>query len=123
MIRHSTAFRALATAVACAGLAGFAIAQECNEAVTNDYPTNTRADYVYACMLANGQTRDVLDKCSCSIDVIASILPYDKYVEAETVMSLRLRGGESIAQMHGPIMKEKVHQLKLAQIEGELRCF
>ncbi len=74
-------------------------------------------------MLANGQTRDVLDKCSCSIDIIASILPYDQYVEAETVMSLRLRGGESVAQMHGPIMKEKVHQLKLAQIEGELRCF
>ena len=123
MIRSSTALRVFATTVACAGLAGFAIAEECKENVTNDYPTNTRADYVYACMLANGQNREILDKCSCSIDVIASILPYDQYVEAETVMSLRLRGGESVAQMHGPIMKEKVHQLKLAQIEGELRCF
>ena len=89
----------------------------------NDYPTNTRADYVFGCMQANGQTRDVLDKCSCSIDVIASILPYDKYVEAETVMSLRLRGGESVAQMQSKVMVDKVHELKLAQIEGELRCF
>jgi hypothetical protein len=89
----------------------------------NDYPTNARADYVYACMQANGQTREVLDKCSCSIDVIASILPYEKYVEAETVLSLRLRGGESVAQMQGRVMVEKVRELKLAQVEGELRCF
>lgn len=89
----------------------------------NDYPTNTRADYVYGCMQANGETRDVLDKCSCSIDVIASLLPYEKYVEAETVMSLRLRGGESVAQMQSKPMVEKVHDLKLAQVEGELRCF
>jgi hypothetical protein len=24
----------------------------------NDYPTNTRADYVFGCMAVNGQTRD-----------------------------------------------------------------
>ena len=29
-----------------------------------------------------------LAQCSCSIDVIASILPYDRYVSAETVLSL-----------------------------------
>jgi hypothetical protein len=55
--------------------------------------------------------------------VIASILPYEKYVEAETVLSLRLRGGESVAQMQGRVMVEKVRELKLAQVEGELRCF
>jgi hypothetical protein len=48
----------------------------------NDYPTAARADYVYACMKANGETRQVLDQCSCSIDIIASILPYDRYVTA-----------------------------------------
>ena len=99
------------------------VAASADELHMNDYPTNTRADYVFGCMQANGQTRDVLDKCSCSIDVIASILPYDKYVEAETVMSLRLRGGESVAQMQSKVMVDKVHDLKLAQIEGELRCF
>lgn len=51
----------------------------------NDYPTEVRADYVFGCMAANGQSREVLSKCACSIDVIASILPYDKYVQAETV--------------------------------------
>ena len=54
----------------------------------NDYPTNARADYVFGCMKANGDTRTSLDQCSCSIDVIATILPYDRYVEAEAVLSL-----------------------------------
>jgi len=35
-------------------------------------------------MKANGDTRQSLEQCSCSIDVIATILPYDKYVAAET---------------------------------------
>lgn len=109
--------------LALAGVASAAALAQTTTSLENDYPTNTRADYVFACMQANGQTREILDKCSCSIDVIASLLSYDQYVEAETVMSLRLRGGESVAQMHGPIMVEKVHQLKLAQVEGELRCF
>ena len=49
----------------------------------NDYPTAARADYVFACMKANGETQQTLEQCSCSIDVIASILPYDRYVSAE----------------------------------------
>ena len=49
----------------------------------NDYPTSARADYVFACMKTNGDTRQVLEQCSCSIDVIASILPYERYVTAE----------------------------------------
>ena len=33
----------------------------------NDYPTEARADYVFACMASNGQSREVLRRCSCSI--------------------------------------------------------
>src|ERR1700742_4606613 len=54
----------------------------------NDYPTAVRADYVFGCMKSNGETRQSLDQCSCSIDVIAPILPYDRYVTAETVLSM-----------------------------------
>src|SRR4030081_669685 len=54
----------------------------------NDYPTAARADYVFACMKTNGETRRALEQCSCSMDVIASILTYDRYVSAETVLSL-----------------------------------
>ena len=32
-------------------------AARAQQAVANDYPTSTRADYVLGCMAANGQTR------------------------------------------------------------------
>ena len=68
----------------------------------NDYPTAARADYVFACMAANGQTRDNLQRCACSIDVIASILTYDDYVAAETVLSMRQGEGERMSVFAPP---------------------
>ena len=49
---------------------------------SGDYPTAALADYVLGCMRSNGETRDMLERCSCSIDVIASIVPYERYVQA-----------------------------------------
>jgi lysyl-tRNA synthetase class II len=90
----------------------------------NDYPTVVRADYVFACMQVNGQTREALEKCSCSIDAIAALLPYDSYEEAETIMRVRQRGGEKAAIfLTNPALRAKVDDLKRAQIEAELRCF
>ena len=90
----------------------------------NDYPTAAIADYVFGCMASNGQSRQVLERCACSIDVIASILDYESYVEAETVMSLRLVGGEKGSLFRvDPAMRETVANLKRSQAEAEIRCF
>lgn len=119
----------LTVGAAVVALSAVAIGEECAEktattpALINDYPTNVRGDYIYGCMLVNGQSRDVLDKCACSIDVIATALPYKEYEEAETIMAVRQRGGESVAYMYAPAMLEKVKNLKRAQVEGEIRCF
>jgi hypothetical protein len=51
------------------------------------------------------------------------VLPYKEYEEAETIMSVRQRGGESVAYMYAPPMLEKIKNLKRAQVEGEIRCF
>ena len=90
----------------------------------NDYPTVARADYVFACMQTNGGTRAVLAKCSCSIDQIAALLPYDEYEQAETIMAVRQKGGENVTMFNSwaPFL-EKVNNLKRAQVEAELRCF
>ncbi len=90
----------------------------------NDYPTETRADYVFACMAANGQTRETLHKCACSLDVVASILPYDRYVDAETVLSMR-QGVGFIAKAFRSVGKfdDMVADLRRAQAEAEVRCF
>jgi lysyl-tRNA synthetase class II len=112
--------RTLATlATAMLAASSLAVAQS-----ANDYPTVVRADYVFACMQVNGQTREALEKCSCSIDAIAALLPYDSYEEAETIMRVRQRGGEKAAIfLTNPALKAKVDDLKRAQVEAELRCF
>jgi hypothetical protein len=90
----------------------------------NDYPTDARAEYVFACMAVNGQNQDVLRRCSCSIDVVASILPYDRYVAAETVLTMRQVGGERVGMMRtAPSANAMVQDLRRAQAEGEIRCF
>jgi hypothetical protein len=90
----------------------------------NDYPTSARADYVFGCMKANGETQELLQKCSCSIDVIASIIPYDHYVTAETILSM--------SQVTGPVGSEfrsteparvALQDFRRAQAEAEIRCF
>ena len=90
----------------------------------NDYPTAVRADYVFACMKANGETRQALDQCSCSIDVIASILPHDRYVAAETVLSVGQVQGNLGAQFRSTEQaKSALNDLRRAQAEAEVRCF
>ena len=90
----------------------------------NDYPTAARADYVFACMKTNGETRQALEQCSCSIDVIASILPYDRYVAAETVLSLSQVPGRFGAMFQTPEhAKTAANELRRAQAEAEVRCF
>lgn len=90
----------------------------------DNYPTETRAEYVFACMAVNGQSRDMLQKCSCSIDRISAVLPYDDYVEAETVLSMRLVGGERMAIFQNSITTQKwVAPLRRAQAEAEMLCF
>jgi len=90
----------------------------------NDYPTEARADYVFACMAASGQTQDVLHKCACSLDVLASILPYDKYVQAETVLSMRQGVGQAANAFRStPKLDDMVADLRRAQAEAEVRCF
>lgn len=90
----------------------------------NDYPTEARADYVFACMAANGQTREVLKKCACSQDMLAAILPYDRYVEAETVLSMRQGVGQAAnAFRNTSRFDDIVAELRRAQAEAEIRCF
>src|SRR5262250_382032 len=90
----------------------------------NDYPTTARADYVFGCMKANSETRWALEQCSCSIDVIATILPYERYVTAETVLSMAQVPGTLGNQFRSTeYAKTAVDELRRAQAEAEVRCF
>jgi hypothetical protein len=92
----------------------------------HSYPTAALADYVFGCMAANGQTQEMLENCSCSIDVISSIIPFEEYEAGETVLRMRQvrGGGEKMALFTDTaVAKDAVDRLRRAQIEAELRCF
>lgn len=90
----------------------------------NDYPTEARAEYVFACMAANGRTRDTLMRCSCSIDRVAEILPYEQYVEAETVLAMQQVSGErTVVFKTTRFARDMVAELRRAQAEAEIVCF
>src|SRR5436190_8145715 len=90
----------------------------------NDYPTSARAEYVFGCLKANGETRQAIEQCSCSIDVVASLVPYDRYVTAETVLSLsQVRGNLGGQFRTSEQAASALSDLRRAQAEAEVRCF
>jgi hypothetical protein len=107
---------------AVAGLAAAAAVAYADD--TNDYPTSARSEYVFGCTKANGETRQSIEQCSCSIDIIASLLPYDRYVTAETVLSMsQVRGNLGTQFRSSEQAKTALDDLRRAQAEAEVRCF
>jgi hypothetical protein len=90
----------------------------------SDYPTVAVVDYVLGCMKSNGQTRDALERCSCSIEVIASIVPFERYESAETFKRMSQTTGEAsgLFRESAPA-KAAGSDLRRAQAEADIRCF
>ena len=90
----------------------------------NDYPTAARAEYVFGCLKANGESRQAIEQCSCSIDVVASLVPYERYVTAETVLSMsQVRGNLGGQFRTSEQAASALSDLRRAQAEAEVRCF
>jgi len=90
----------------------------------NDYPTAARAEYVFGCTKANGETRQSIEQCSSSIDVVATLVPYDRYVTAETVLSMaQVRGNLGGQFRTSEQAASALNDLRRAQAEAEVRCF
>lgn len=105
-------------------LAGAAFAALSPAAAANDFPTAARAEFVFACMAANGQTPEILQKCACAIDRIAESMTYEKYEAAETVMRMHLVPGDRVSLFrNSPWATEVVDELNRAQAAATLRCF
>lgn len=88
------------------------------------YPTAARADYVIGCLAANGFNRLYLEKCSCGIDTIANMLPYDDYEKAATILSMQQGrlGPRGTLFRDTPMAKEELKKLHEAEAEVNLRC-
>lgn len=93
-------------------------------AAPQDYPTADIADYVFACMKSNGETRQSLERCACSIDVIATIVPYERYEEAATFLSMgQVQGERGVIFRTSEQARAAIDTLRRAQAEAEVRCF
>ena len=97
------------TAAIVAALVGGTVAKAA-ELPVNDYPTYARADYVFACMQTNGQTREALEKCACSIDEVAAL---------PALRRVRAGGDDHVGAPEGRRERHHVQQLCAASGEGE----
>jgi hypothetical protein len=105
-------------------LCALPFAQSGRAAEAGDYPTAARAEFVFACMATNGGNQEALQHCACAIDVIASVLPYDNYEKAETVLRMRRSAGGYLGQeFRSALTNTIVRDLDEAQAEAEIRCF
>ncbi|HYE50020.1 MAG TPA: hypothetical protein VEB20_10560 [Azospirillaceae bacterium] len=116
-------FAAPALALALA-LAAPAAAQAPAAPVANDYPTQARVDYVLGCMATNGNTREAVRKCSCSIDFIAGEISYADYTAVETAMAMQNMPGDRGSMMRDAgWIKDLLDRFRQAQVAADLECF
>jgi hypothetical protein len=89
------------------------------------YPTSELADYVIGCMVANGENPEILRKCSCSIDFIASAIPYKEYERVQTLLRLQQVPGDGRVGVYksSTWAKKAVAHFRDVQAESTLRCF
>ena len=64
-------------------------------AYANDFPTRARVEFVLDCMrTTKAPPQESMYKCSCAIDVIATNVDYDTWVELSTVANATTIAGE-----------------------------
>jgi hypothetical protein len=106
----------------------------CSHALSNEstqepdeqtYPTTVIVDYVIGCMAANGQTHEMLQKCSCSIDYIRKAIPYGTYEKIETLASLQQMAGagRNAVYSNSTWAKDAMTKMREVQADSTLRCF
>ncbi len=87
----------------CALIALVATAVVARADEVNDYPTVARSEYVFGCLKANGETRQAIEQCSCSMAQVRGNL------------GTQFRSSEQATSA--------LNDLRRAQAEAEVRCF
>ena len=93
--------------------------------LANDFPTQTRVDFVLGCMNEQGgQSYDTLYKCVCLVDAIAAEMSHDEFAEAQVFRQLRSTAGERGGVFRDPDQaRSLVEKLERVIERGRARCF
>jgi hypothetical protein len=87
-----------------------------------DYPTQGRVEYVLGCMDDNGHDFANVYKCSCVIDKMAAVLPYDEYVNQMTFAKYATLGGEGGAEFRVDRAKDQTKKFRTLQTNAYRAC-
>ncbi|HEY6512806.1 MAG TPA: hypothetical protein VI032_12540 [Burkholderiaceae bacterium] len=94
-------------------------------ASANDFPTAERVLYVNECMRANpGPQFEMVNKCSCALDRLASEVKYDDYVSMSTIVNAITIGGERGSEMRdNESLKPQIARFRELQARVNKACF
>jgi len=120
----NTMLKSITIAIGFVFAASGAWANDKKPSQANDYPTQTKVLYVLQCMDVNGKSPEILQKCSCGIDAIASQLPFSTYETAEIGMQMTgVPGVRAAALRQTTTVIDAIDKLRKAQADSNLRCF
>ncbi|TDM05913.1 MAG: hypothetical protein C4K60_14580 [Ideonella sp. MAG2] len=91
----------------------------------NDFPTLERVQYVSACMRKHpGPEFEMVAKCSCMLDHLASTVSYEEFVALKTATDAVSIGGERGGSLReNPDIKAWVARLKVLEANARKACF
>lgn len=87
-----------------------------------NYPTTGRVEYVLTCMDENGHDFANVYKCSCVIDKIAAVIPYDEFVDESTFAKYAALGGEGGAEFRTDTARHQTKSFKTLQADAYRAC-
>jgi hypothetical protein len=87
-----------------------------------NYPTQGRVEYVLTCMDDNGHDFANVYKCSCVIDHMAAVLPYDDFVDQSTFAKYATLGGEGGNEFRVDRAKAQAKQFLTLQAKAYRSC-
>jgi hypothetical protein len=91
----------------------------------NDFPTVDRVLYVQECMRQHpGPFYEMVNKCSCALDALASEVSYDDYVSMSTMANATSIGGErgGVIRDNEPAQAQ-IKRYKALQSKVQKGCF
>ncbi|MDD5036283.1 MAG: hypothetical protein PHE55_16160 [Methylococcaceae bacterium] len=128
MHRHmsSILFLSAALLVGCAGITQQPAASIPPQSAvpSNDFPTQTRVEYVLNCMQEHGgRNYDNLYHCVCEIDKIAAEMPHEEFLQAQTFAANFNLAGERGGLFRDPPQSKKLRDRLKEAKEQAAACF
>lgn len=101
------------------------LALAASPARANDFPTADRVLYVEECIRANpGPYFEMVNKCSCAVDAIASEVNFEEYTTMQTISNGMSIGGERGGAIRDvAVLAPELKKYRELQAKAKKGCF